>query len=239
MFNYGGGIFMVHGNMYLFGDSVARGIVLDAEGTYAPIKDSFGALAAARFGVPLVNKARFGCTIAKGLDVVRRFISGGENTEVEGTAFLEFGGNDCDFLWNEVAAKPGEQHLPTTPLDAFSRMYGELIDALRSSGLNPIPMTLPPLVAVRYFDWITRNGLDRGSILSWLGDIQRIFRWHEEYDQTVRMVAAFKGCPLLDIRKVFLEKKDYSEFICMDGIHPNRKGHLLMESAFGEHVAGA
>lgn len=232
---------MIKGNVYLFGDSVARGIILNEEGTYAPIKENFASLAADKLGVKLVNKAMFGCTITKGLAVLRRFATGEKGpaaaTPVAGTAILEFGGNDCDFLWNEIAATPEAEHLPATPLDTFSRKYGEMIDALRSMGLRPAIMTLPPLVAERYFDWITRKGLDRGAILKWLGDVQQIFRWHEGYDTAVRQVAIAKACPLLDIRKSFLEKRDYRDYMCGDGIHPNKEGHRLIESSLEAYAA--
>ncbi len=226
---------MIYDDIYLFGDSVARGIIVDEQGKYLPIKDCFSSLVAENLGINLVNKARFGCTITKGFDILRRYISGerapAPTGNGEGLALLEFGGNDCDFLWNEVAASPESDHLPLTPLDTFSRVYGEMIGTLRSNGLKPAIMSLPPLVADRYFDWITRNGLDRAAILSWLGDVQQIFRWHEGYDEAVRRVAAATSCPLLDIRKAFLEKRDYGEYMCQDGIHPNREGHRLIQSA--------
>ena len=247
---------MVLGDVYLFGDSVARGVVLNEEGVYAPIKDYFGALAAEKLGIQLVNKARFGCTITKGLDILHRFVAGerrpaGAARAASGTgepeanvaagaagmAFLEFGGNDCDFLWNEIAERPEAEHRPATPLDVFTRIYGEMIDALRASGLSPVVMSLPPLVAERYFDWFTRNGLDRKAILSWLGDVQQIFRWHEGYDRAVRQVAAAKACPLLDIRRDFLEKRDYRDYMCGDGIHPNRDGHRLIEFSLEKYAA--
>lgn len=231
---------MINGSVYLFGDSVARGIILNEEGIYTPIKDNFGSLAAEKLGINLINKARFGCTITKGLEILRRFASGDKfptASRIPGMAILEFGGNDCDFLWNEVAASPDAEHLPATPIDSFSRMYGEMIDSLRSSGLKPAIMTLPPLVADRYFDWITRTGLDRGAILKWLGDVQQIFRWHEGYDFAVRKIAAAKACPLLDIRKTFLEKREYRDYMCKDGIHPNRDGHRLIEFSLEAYAA--
>jgi acyl-CoA thioesterase-1 len=251
---------MVHGDVYLFGDSVARGVILNEEGNYTPTKENFGALAAAKLGINLVNKARFGCTITKGLDILRRFVAGergpaalgsvsyaggtvdglgavSRKRQSAGLAFLEFGGNDCDFLWNEVADRPDAEHLPATPIETFTRKYSEMIDALRSSELSPVIMSLPPLVSERYFDWFTRTGLDRKAILSWLGDVQQIFRWHEEYDRAVRWVATDKDCPLLDIRKDFLEKRDYREYMCRDGIHPNREGHRLIEFSLEKYAA--
>ena len=235
---------MINGNVYLFGDSVARGIILNEEGRYTPIKDYFGALAAEKLGIHLVNKAMFGCTITKGLEILRRFASSAssvgspvESHPASGIALLEFGGNDCDFLWNEVAEKPEAEHVPATPLESFSRKYAEMIDSLRSTGLRPAIMTLPPLVSERYLDWITRNGLDRRAILKWLGDVQQIFRWHEGYDAAVRKIAAVKACPLLDIRKAFLARSDYRDFMCEDGIHPNRAGHRLIEASLEAYAA--
>ncbi len=239
---------MVSGNVYLFGDSVARGIVLEEGGSYAPIKENFASLAARKLGLNLFNKARFGCTITKGLEIVKRFAQGGAAPESgardelaapspEGFAVLEFGGNDCDYLWANIAANPKAEHLPLTPIRDFSRLYGETIDALRSVGVEPAAMTLPPLVAERYFDWITRTGLDRGAILSWLGDVGHIFRWHEGYDRAVREVAADRGVRVLDIRRDFLAQDDYRALICADGIHPNREGHRLIEASLERYAA--
>jgi len=242
---------MVSGNVYLFGDSVARGIVLDECGSYAPIKENFASLAARKLGLNLFNKARFGCTITKGLEIVKRFARKGaapesgergecgaaEAASPEGFAVLEFGGNDCDYLWANIAAAPEAEHLPLTPIGEFSRLYGETIDALRSVGVEPAAMTLPPLVAERYFDWITRTGLDRGAILSWLGDVGHIFSWHEGYDRAVREVAADRGVRVLDIRSDFLAQPDYRALICADGIHPNREGHRLIEASLERYAA--
>lgn len=238
---------MVSGNVYLFGDSVARGIILDEGGSYAPIKENFASLAAQKLGLTLFNKARFGCTITKGLEIVKRFalkgqtagaVSRGEtlSPSPQGFAILEFGGNDCDYLWDKIAASPKEDHLPLTPIGDFSRLYGETIDELRSIGVEPAAMTLPPLVADRYFDWITRTGLDRGALLSWLGDVGHIFRWHEGYDRAVRAVAAGRGVRILDVRSDFLAQDDYRSLICDDGIHPNREGHRLIEASLERYA---
>lgn len=224
---------MVLDKVFLFGDSVARGIILDEAGQYTPIRENFGALAATQLGVNLVNKARFGCTITKGLDIMRRFFS----AKTAGIALLEFGGNDCNFQWEEIAAHPEASHVPVTPIEEFSKRYGEMIASLRSSGVIPVIMTLPPLVAERFFDWVTRNGLNRAAVLSWLGDVQQIFRWHESYDKAVRVIAEENSCTLLDIRKAFLDSRDYRRYICGDGMHPNREGHKLIERSLMGYAA--
>jgi len=115
---------MAAATVYLFGDSVARGIVLDETGSYAPIKESFASMVAEKLGIDIVNKARFGCTIGKGLELVRRFFGKDEFPKTPGTiALMEFGGNDCDFRWDEISRNPEGIHVPATPLADFSRMY--------------------------------------------------------------------------------------------------------------------
>lgn len=213
----------------LFGDSIARGVVLDAQGTYKPIKECFAVLAAKELGFALINKARFGCTITKGREIIEHFLDR-IGTQVRRLAFLEFGGNDCDFRWDQISADPKAEHLPATPPRHFFRMYGEAIQQLREKGLRPVLMTLPPLDAERYFVWFTRTGLDQKAILGWLGDVQFIYRWHESYSNAVWEIGETWQVPVVDIRRAFLEQRHYSRFLCKDGIHPNAEGHRLITS---------
>ena len=263
----------------LFGDSIARGVILDASGSYKPIRENFAFLAATQLGFSLINKARFGCTIAKGREIIERFLGRGaanmpcstnaaasagsrgapetlktpadimsenasldaaipirtDNSRTAGSsqsrlAFLEFGGNDCDFRWDEISANPHREHLPATTPERFSHMYGEVLQMLKQNGFKPVLMTLPPLDAERYFAWFTRTGLDQAAILSWLGDVQFIYRWHERYSSAIWEIGEAHNVPVVDIRKAFLEQRNYSRFLCKDGIHPNTEGHRLITS---------
>lgn len=64
---------------------------------------------------------------------------------------LEYGGNDSDYDWPQIAAAPKEEHFPKTMLSVFERAYGELISLGRSLGMQPVIMTLPPIDAQKYF----------------------------------------------------------------------------------------
>ncbi|HCX97045.1 MAG TPA: hypothetical protein DHU26_08790 [Spirochaetaceae bacterium] len=242
----------------LFGDSIARGVILDACGSYKPIRESFAFLAASELGFSLINKARFGCTIAKGREIIERFLGRGaaktpadlmpenaspnvaihirtDNSHAADSsrprlAFLEFGGNDCDFRWDEISADPHREHLPATTPERFFHMYGEVLQMLKQNGFKPVLMTLPPLDAERYFAWFTRAGLDQAAILSWLGDVQFIYRWHESYSSAIWEIGEAHNVPVVNIRKAFLEQRNYSRFLCKDGIHPNTEGHRLITS---------
>ncbi len=217
----------------VFGDSIARGVILDDQGSYKPLKDCFASLAAEELGVALVNKARFGCTIAKGREIIERTLDrflGKSKEPVFDYVFLEFGGNDCDFRWDEISVRPHAQHLPATPPELFVKHYSEVIEELRARGLKPILLTLPPLVAERYFAWFTRTGLDQEAILMWLGDVEFIYRWHESYSCLVWEIGEKYDAPVIDIRKSFLEQRNYQRFLCKDGIHPNVEGHSLIKA---------
>jgi len=109
-------------------------------------------------------------------------------------------------------------------------MYGEVLQMLKQNGFKPVLMTLPPLDAERYFAWFTRAGLDQSAILSWLGDVQFIYRWHESYSSAIWEIGEAHNVPVVDIRKAFLEQRNYSLFLCKDGIHPNTEGHRLITS---------
>ncbi len=126
----------------LFGDSIARGIILDAQGSYKPIKECFASLAASELGFGLINKARFGCTITKGREIIEHFLSR-VDSETRRLAFLEFGGNDCDFRWDQISADPHAEHLPATTPERFFRMYSEVIQELKNKGFRPVLIDTP------------------------------------------------------------------------------------------------
>lgn len=217
-------------NACLFGDSIAKGVVFDdLAGKYTLIKNNFAALAADALGVLVNNKARFGCTIGKGREVISKMIASSPDEKPFDHAFLEFGGNDCDFNWREISLDPAGEHLPKTPLPEFLAVYEQIVRDLQANNMTPVIMTLPPLVAEDYFKWFTKDIPEQNNILDWLGgDTAAIYYWHERYNSAVWEVASKTNSPVIDIRKAFLEQKNYKRFICTDGIHLNQDGHNLV-----------
>ncbi len=218
----------------VWGDSLLQGVVLDEkQGRYSILENNAAVSLAQKIGVSIKNNSKFGCTAPKGM----RFLSRALETDAEfSAAILEYGGNDCDFDWAEVAAAPEEEHIPKTPLETFTQCYTDMIGAVRAKGIEPVLVSLPPLDAERYFDWITRNGLSRDNILQWLGDVQHIYRWHERYSNAISTLARKHNCHFVDIRDAFLSVRRPGELLCADGIHPNQKGHALMETVFLEYA---
>lgn len=212
----------------VWGDSVMRGVVYNEEkDRYALLSETSADAASRRLGLALVNRARMGCTVTKGLSILKKDLQAGVGGAA---ALIEFGGNDCDYDWAQVAAAPEADHQPKTPLALFTAQLREMVRLVREKGILPVMMTLPPIDAQRYFRFFTRNGLNKENILRWLGDVQHIYRWHERYNAAVVQVAEECGVPLAGVREAFLCERRVGDLLCADGIHPNRQGHALIET---------
>jgi lysophospholipase L1-like esterase len=210
----------------VFGDSIMKGIFYhEPEGRYMVSAVLQPQLVALRLGLEVQATTLFGCTVTKGMQLLQRALANGMQCDY---AVLEFGGNDCDFLWDEVSAFPEGEHVPKTPLKVFSATLRSMIGLLRSNRIEPLLMTLPPIDSERYLTHVCRTGLVRSNILHWLGDVNVIARHQELYSLQIATTAADTHCRLLDIRSGFLARKDCMSLICNDGIHPNEEGHELM-----------
>lgn len=227
-------MFDVIGKIGIWGDSVLRGIIYDEKkNKYTTLEENSASLISRDMGLDIKNNSRFGCTAPKALRLLEASLAKGFDCEV---AIIELGGNDCDYNWEEVAANPDEDHQPNTPLDVFRSSITEMVNKVREKNIVPILVNLPPLDPERYFSWITKSGLDGSKILSWLGDVQRIYRHHERYSLAIMNLARTLNCHMIDIRDAFLKEPDYRRYLCLDGIHPNSEGHKLMERAFREYA---
>lgn len=222
------------GSVCIFGDSVAKGVVFDAvRKKYCLLRDSFANIVESRQNIAISNFARFGCTVSMGGEIMKRHES--ELCRYDYT-ILEFGGNDCDYNWAGISEDPFIEHQCNTPIAQFVEKYAKLIGRVRQSGGRPVMLNLPPIDAHRYFNWISR-GLNEKNILTFLGEIETIYRWQEMYSKAVESLAVDEKVPLIDIRSVFLSKKDYTPYLCTDGIHPNDEGHLLISEVLCRTVS--
>lgn len=214
----------------LFGDSILKGVVLDDNNRYCFSKALDWERVENAFGVSIINKSRFGCEITKGQRIVNDFLLAGSDVDV---AVLEYGGNDSDFTWGDVAASPFAVHRSRTGLVDFQQKLRTVVWQLQSKGIRVIMMSLPPLDAERYLDWISRGDEQRkDSIMSFLGDVSRIYRYQEIYSNAVTKIALENGCEFVDVRQEFLQSDSFRDLMCADGIHPNEKGQKVIIDAF-------
>jgi lysophospholipase L1-like esterase len=152
-----------------------------------------------------------------------------------GIMLIEFGGNDCDMPWAEIAVAPDMPHKPKTVIESFERAIETMVQRAKSAGMYPVLVVPTPLDAGRYFEWVTQ-GLDRDAVLRHIGDIHHIYRWQECYANVVVDVAVALSCSLLNLRRAFLECMQLESLLCVDGIHPNAEGHALMLSCLEKFV---
>lgn len=80
------------------------------------------------------------------------------------------------------------------------------------------------------------RGLDAPAILKWLGDKELIYRHHESYSLAIVNLAQSLSCNYIDVRLPFLMKRDYYNYLCEDGIHPNERGYALINQTFTEYA---
>lgn len=221
-------------SLCMFGDSVAKGVVLDeSRNRYAFLKDSFVNSFASATGVAVDNFSKFGCTAMKGLEIIKKHA---DKLAEYDFVILEFGGNDCNFDWSKIAEAPEAEHEPNAPLSQFIEYYTRIIDGVKAHGGRPVILNLPPLDPEKFFRWVSR-GLCADNILKWLNDVEHIFKWQEGYNSAVSALAKKTKTPLIDIRSSFLKAPDYRKLLCEDGMHPNSEGHKLIYSTLMRYVS--
>lgn len=221
-------------NICVFGDSVAKGVVFDeAKNKYTFLKENFVNLVQSKTAVPFKNYAKFGCTVSKGAEILEKQA---DNLSAYQYTILEFGGNDCDLNWSEVSSQPDDAHMAQVPIERFKEIYEKMIEKTRNAGSHPILMSLPPLDADRFFNWISKD-LNKEKILQFLkNDVEFIFRWHQQYNDMIFKLADEYQIQVVDIRTDFLNQQNYKSLLCVDGMHPNKEGHKLIASSLEKYV---
>jgi len=220
---------MKGGKLCVLGDSILKGIRLEEGSNKYIVCDNIGfSMIAERAGLTLENHSKFGCTVTKAWDFAKKKFS----REVPEVVFMDFGGNDCDFKWNEINDRPLEVHDPNTDISTFIGTYETMLDAAVERGAKPVITTLVPVQSEKYFNWFCRTlGLAKEKVMSWLGDIERIAHFQQVYSDAIKGIAAGRDIPLVDLREAFNSERS-EDLMCIDGIHPNEKGQRVIHDCF-------
>ncbi len=209
-----------------FGDSVLRGVVRDSiRQKYEIIKNNLLNIFDEKSCVSCKNYAKHGSTVLDGDHSFDVHLSEVKQSDY---VFLLFGGNECNFNWDEVEKHPTANHQPACPVQQFQKRYSDLINKIKKQQKIPVLFSLPPINAQRYFDFITRTRSKKNILKFLCGDVQVIYRWHEMYNLAIFKIAMENNVRIVDITSAFLEKYNYWDYLCEDGIHPNEKGHALI-----------
>lgn len=213
----------------VLGDSILKGIQVDPETKkYVTRNDIDVPALETQFGLQVRNDSHFGATVEKGKRLLDRLLNRQVTCDY---LVMDFGGNDCNLRWDQVAQRPIGEHLPSVPLAEFAERYREMVRAVKAAGIKPILTTLPPLVSQRFFNWWCQ-GLDQSAVMGWLGDVNNIYAWQENYSRAVERLAKEEQVHLVDLRGAFLDHGHIEELICEDGTHPNSAGQALITEAF-------
>ncbi len=214
-------------NVVVLGDSISRGIVLKNE-KYTILDDGFVDQCAKALHLDVHNFSKMGCTITKGEQILEQHK---DDVSKAHLTVLEYGGNDSDFFWRDIAAAPDAPHAPKTDIHQFHALYVQLINRVRALGSKPVLFSLPLMDGQRFYDFTTRNmsSEERTHVFQWLGgQIERIRNYHDMYNLEVFHIAREQGVPIVDITSPFLWNTDYTQYLCADGIHPSADGHRLI-----------
>ena len=218
----------------VFGDSILKGVQLNCENNRYCINNSIDIQRISEdFSLDIENLSHFGYTITAGERLLSSRLEKGMTCDV---ILMDYGGNDCDFRWKEISENPTSNHFPNTSIELFEETYKRIISVLKNKGITPIITTLPPIDPQRYFDWFCSDKLDKKNILSWLGDVNTIYRYQENYSRCIEKIATDTNTDCIDLRGAFLSNRRIDDLLCEDGIHPNTKGQKVMEKAFIDFV---
>ena len=212
----------------LMGDSILKGIQMDpVTERYINKNDMELSTLEAEFDLSISNHSAFGADCHHGQKLLERLCRKNPETEL---VLMDFGGNDCNHDWAAVAQNPEKAHLPNVPLAEFLEVYRSLIREVRQRGMQPVLMTLPPLVPERFLPWWSR-GLDLSAVERFVGCPSNIYAHQENYSRAVERLSREEGTPLVDLRASFLAYGHLEELMCLDGTHPNSRGQALIHNA--------
>lgn len=219
----------------VFGDSILKGAVTGySDHLFDILPENSLTLAQKVLGFELFNDSVFGSTITKSQKRLNKFFEKGEKADI---MIIESGGNDSDYDWTQVAADPKNPELkPRTPLADYMRILSEMVQTVKANGALPVVMTMPSLVADRWYNHITRTLDETGksNVNSFLGEnpIDKLSKNHEVYNLNLMEYCFKKGIFMIDMRKALLEAPDYRALMCQDGIHPNQNGYQYMSKVW-------
>ena len=216
------------------GDSIIKGVLVQSEGErsrYSLAEKSIVECCAERLGGESLNLGKMGCTIEAGERILNRCLD-----KMSGAQYvlLEYGGNDSDYNWQEIAESPEKEHFPRTRLEVFEQVYERVINKIKEMGAIPLVLSLPPMDAERYFAFFSQKWEEgfRANVMRWLGgSTNTIMSGHELYNLATMRVAQRTGTQWIDVTSGLLKDHNFRAYLCDDGIHPNERGQRMIAEA--------
>lgn len=216
------------------GDSIIKGVLVQSEGErsrYSLADKSIVECCAEKLGGESLNLGKMGCTIEAGERILNRYLDKMSDAQY---VLLEYGGNDSDYNWQEIAEAPEKEHFPRTRLEVFEQVYERVINKIKEMGAIPLVLSLPPMDAERYFAFFSQKWEDgfRANVMRWLGgSTNTIMSGHELYNLATMRIAQRTGAQWIDVTSGLLKGHNFRAYLCDDGIHPNERGQRMIAEA--------
>ncbi|MGG4037013.1 SGNH/GDSL hydrolase family protein [Heyndrickxia ginsengihumi] len=208
-----------------FGDSITRGVSY-IKGRLRIVKENYpsilNSLCSTKQNTVVLNKGVFN----DNSDLLLKRLEKDVFKEQPDAVIICIGGNDCNFKWDEVAARPYEEHKPIVPLERYLNNIREMVKEINEKGIVPILLTLPPLDPKRYYHTISqRHG---SEIAYWISKTGGIEHWHGLYNRRIKDLIKNINIPSIDVRTALKKAGDLKELISDDGIHLTSTGYSVM-----------
>lgn len=228
-------------NIVAFGDSIIKGVIAEDDGNgnctkYRISENNATSICSRKFEMTPYNFGKFGSIVTCGEKIIDKNLHKLSENDI---VLIEYGGNDCDKMWMEVAENPEAEHLAKTPLPIFAETYRRIIKKIKETGATIIALTMPPVDTNAYFRHITKQmtPTQKDNVKKWLyDDIGVIALWHEMYNQEIIRIACLENVEIANIYQPFIDMMNYRRLFCCDGIHPNQMGQEIIAKRIIEKV---
>ena len=220
---------------YMFGDSLMRGVMPDENWNYHS-SDAIGFQGMQeQYNMKFVNYAMPTFTSERVKMWMKQTLA---NAPAPDIAFLECGGNDCDYDWKAIreGSCDYEHRHRVAPAD-FESNYTEMIHFLKDTGIQVVAVVAPPIPVDVYLGHLLESGVSREVMGKFVNSVQQMQDEFAEYGAIMKKAADENSCEVLDLSKRFLELDDMKECYSKDGMHPNENGYMLIHNDFAEFFA--
>lgn len=218
--------------VYIFGDSLLRGVMPDENGMYHSTDSIDFDGIAKKHDIVIKNYSMPTFTSKQGREWMNRTLEINEKPDL---AIVEYGGNDCDFRWSELAKADETVTDPhRVSLEEFEQVYGGILDDLSLRGIRAVVTLCPPLPSHIYLKHLSDSGIPENIIQKYAVSDEIFLSEYVKYKKVILKLAEKKQISALNIEKTFAILDNMVEYYSADGLHPNERGYHLIHKAFDE-----
>ena len=222
---------------YMFGDSLMRGVMPDEAWNYHS-SDAIGFEAMqAQYNMKFLNFAMPTFTSERVKMWLTQIMS---SHLVPDVAFLECGGNDCDYNWKSICeGRCDYEHRHRVAPQDFKKNYEDMIHLLQEKGAAVTAVIAPPIAIEVYLSHLLKSGADKDIMSEYVNSVQQMQDEYAGYGDIMRDTAKENGCEILSLRESFLALGNMKAYYSKDGMHTNEAGYALIRGDFEKYFASA